>query len=172
MAWPNKRNHVAHPGYRSRRGGSLHRILSATASPAASTCCVEGSPPRCAYDERFDRRPESSSTLRHPIIQFSPCSALSRIRPVPSLESYRASCGDPKADPSRRRCPQVVRGAWLETAWLNRPCEFDSRRRRVIFLHTGFELALACVLLCHESCSAHPWLAFSTCGVGNIVASQ
>ena len=29
----------AHPGYRSRRGGSLHRALNATASPAASTCC-------------------------------------------------------------------------------------------------------------------------------------
>ena len=56
--------------------------MSATASPAASTCCVEGSPPCCAYDERFDRRPESSSTLRLPIIKFSPCSALSRIRPV------------------------------------------------------------------------------------------
>ena len=60
------------PGYRSR----LHRVVSATASPAASTCCVErrsgAAPPR------FTPRPEPSRPVLtawtiHPIITFLRC---------------------------------------------------------------------------------------------------
>ena len=172
MAWPNKRNHVAHPGYRSRRGGSLHRILSATASPAASTCCVEGSPPRCAYDERFDRRPESSSTLRHPIIQFSPCSALSRIRPVQTWSPAVLLVA------IRRRIPQdgVVLRWCGERGWKLRGS--TGLASSILVAVASFFCTLALnwhwLAFCCATrvVRAYPWLAFSTCGIGNIVASQ
>ena len=54
----------AHPGYRSRRGGSLHRALNATASPAASTCRCVHSSHTGVCQHRVGSRPEHPRNVR------------------------------------------------------------------------------------------------------------
>ena len=62
----------AHPGYRSRRGGSLHRALNATASPAASTCRCVHSSHTGVCQHRVGSRPEHPRNVRgHASYTFS-----------------------------------------------------------------------------------------------------